>query len=155
MNTLDTQQGDVDLFQISDDGEIFVEGGQVAMSGGLETSVFLALFGGNEDDQSRENDNKSWWGNLLETGENEQYRSETQNLLQSLALTSANIQRVESAARRDLRYLINDAIASEVTVRATIPALNKICLEINVNAAGEESTFRFVANWLNQPIARG
>ena len=154
-NTLDTQQGDVDLFQTPDQGNIFVEGGLVAMSGGLETSAYLSLFGGNEDDQGRDNDSKSWWGNLLETSESGKYRSETQNLLQSLPLTSANILRVQDAATRDLQYLISEDIASTVTVVATVPALNKICLTISVNAEGEEVTFRFVANWLNQPISRG
>lgn len=153
-NTLETQQGDVDLFQTLNDGEIFIEGGLVAMSGGLESAVFLSLYGGNEDDTGRDNDPFTWWGNLLESNPSNMYRSETQNLLQSLPLTSANLLRVEDAARRDLQWLLDESVASSVEVIASIPALNRICIEININALGEQSQFRFVDNWFNQPIAR-
>ena len=47
---MDIQQGDVKLIQTNDDGDINIINGVTEMSGGLETTVYLALFGGNEDD---------------------------------------------------------------------------------------------------------
>ena len=61
------QQGDVSLFQTNDDGNIEVEGGIVTMGGGLETSAYLSLFGGNEDDDNRTDNPANWWGNIDET----------------------------------------------------------------------------------------
>lgn len=148
---IDLQQGDVQLFQTNDDGEIRVENGIVAMSGGLSTSVYLALFGGNEDDTGAQDDNRTWWGNLLETSPSAQYRSETQNLLQSLPITSSNLRRLDDAIRRDLRYLSTEDIASSVAVEITIPELNRVKIVISINAEGRESTFEFIANWKNQP----
>lgn len=141
------QQGDVRLFQTGDEGDIEVRRGVVEMSGGLETAVYLSLFGGNEDDDGRDDSPASWWGNLGETDESRQYRSETQNLLRALAATSGNLRRIEDAAARDLAWFTGDGVASRVTVAATMPGLNRIKLTVDIDATGSESRFEFVENW--------
>ena len=141
------QQGDVSLFQTNDDGEITVENGIVTMGGGLETSAYLSLFGGNEDDDGRAENTANWWGNIDEVDPSREYHSETQNLLQALAATSGNLRRIEDAANRDLAWFITDKVASSVKVAASMPGLNKIKLTIDIEASGEESSFEFVENW--------
>ena len=150
INTIDTQQGDIVLRQTTDDGEISVTGGIVAMDGGLETSVFLALFGGNEDDAGATNDPNQWWGDRLETNPARTYRSATQNLLRSLPITAANILRIAGAVKTDLQYLLDENIATSVSSVVSVPALNKVQITVNIVAAGVESSFEFVAVWLNQ-----
>lgn len=141
------QQGDVSLFQTNDDGNIEVEGGIVTMGGGLETSAYLSLFGGNEDDDGRVDNRVNWWANLDEVDPVREYRSETQNLLQALPATSGNLRRIEDAANRDLAWFIEKKVASSVKVAAGIPSINKIKLTIDIEAQGEESSFKFVENW--------
>lgn len=141
------QQGDILLFQTDDDGDIIVEGGVVEMTGGFETAAYVSLFGGNEDDDGRDDNEFKWWGNLGVTDPAERYVSETQNLLQALAATSANLRRVEDAAKRDLQWFLDKNIASSVTVEATIPGINRLKLIVNIEANGEESQFEFVENW--------
>jgi phage gp46-like protein len=141
------QQGDVLLCQTNDDGEINVVDGVVEMSGGLETAAYLSLFGGNEDDDGRDNSPVTWWANLDEVDPSRQYRSETQNLLQALPATTGNLRRIEDAATRDLAWFTQNNVASSVSVVASIPGLNKIKLTINIEAVGEESSFEFVENW--------
>jgi phage gp46-like protein len=141
------QQGDVGLFQTDNDGDITVENGIVTMSGGLETSAYLSLFGGNEDDDGRDDNPANWWGNIDEVDPAKEYRSETQNLLQELPATSGNLRRVEDAANRDLSWFITNKVASSVTVSASIPGINRIKLKIDIEAQGEESSFEFVENW--------
>ena len=141
------QQGDVLLFQTSDDGDINVEGGLVELSGGLQTSAYLSLFGGNEDDDGRPDNALTWWANLAETEDSKQYRSETQHVLQALPFSTGNLRRVEDAASRDLDWFLVEKVASSVTVSATIPGINRIKLTIAIQAVGEESTFEFVENW--------
>lgn len=141
------QQGDVSLFQTDDDGNIEVEGGIVTMSGGLETAAYLSLFGGNEDDDGLQDNTANWWANLDETDPVRQYRSETQNLLQSIPATTGNLRRIEDAAKRDLAWFIDNKVASSVDVVATIPAINRVRLTINIEAVGIESSFEFVENW--------
>ena len=141
------QQGDVLLFQTNDDGDIIVEDGIVEMSGGLETAAYTSLFGGNEDDDGRADNPFNWWGNIGEIDPAKQYHSETQNLLQALPATSANLRRVEDAANRDLAWFIEEKVASSVTVAASIPGLNKIKIVVKIEARGVESNFEFVENW--------
>lgn len=141
------QQGDVLLFQTDDDGEINVVDGIVEMSGGLETAAYLSLFGGNEDDDGRDSNPATWWGNIDEIDPARQYRSETQHLLQSIPATTGNLRRVEDAAVRDLAWFAQNNVASSVSVVASIPGVNRIKLTIDIEAQGEESSFEFVENW--------
>lgn len=141
------QQGDVSLFQTNDDGNITVEGGIVTMGGGLETSAYLSLFGGNEDDDGRDDNLANWWANIDEVDPAREYHSETQNLLQALPATTGNLRRIEDAANRDLSWFITNKVASTVNVVASIPGINKIKLTIDIEAQGEESSFEFVENW--------
>lgn len=136
-----TQQGDVKLFQTDDGGEVIIENGVVEMSGGLETAAYLSLFGGNEDILL------NWWGNIDEIDPDRQYRSETQNLLQSLPATTGNLIRIEDAAKRDLAWFITKKVASTVSVIVTIPGLNQIKIIVDIEARGEHSNFEFVENW--------
>lgn len=140
------QQGDVKLFQTVDGGDINVVNGVVDMSGGLETTVYLALFGGNEDDDGSKDNIHSWWGNKEEITE-KQYHSRTQYLLKSLPVTSNNLVHIEDAVVLDLAYLIDLKIASSVDVVVIIPALNSININVSIIANGVESEFNFTENW--------
>ena len=141
------QQGDVKLFQNADGGEVTVEDGVAEMSGGLETSAFLSLFGGNEDDDGLRGSSATWWGNLDETQPAREYRSETQNLLRGIPATPNNLKRVKAAAERDLSWVTSERVASSVLVSVSMPGVNKIKLVIDIEARGEESRFEFVENW--------
>jgi len=142
-----TQQGDVILFQTDDGGDILIENGIIFMSGGLETSAYLSMFGGNEDDDGRADNSANWWGNIDETETARQYRSETQNLLQGLPATTGNLRRIEDAAKRDLAWMLTEGVASEVFVLATMPGINEILITVIILAHGEESEFKFAQNW--------
>ena len=134
------QQGDVLLLQTNDDGEITVTGGVVEMTGDFRTAAYLSLFGGNEDDTT-------YWGDKLETDPAFKYVSKTQNLLQALPAVSANLRRIEDAARIDLQWFLTKNIASSLDVATSIPALNRIQITVDIQADGEESSFTFTENW--------
>lgn len=140
------QQGDVLLFQTDDDGEIEVLDGVVTMSPGLETSAYLSLFGGNEDDDGLADNPFNWWGNLSEVPA-EQYRSRTQRLLESLPVTSGNLLRVQAAVEADLQWVLDENVASLVAADVSIPAINRIKIIVQIEARGVESTFTFTENW--------
>lgn len=139
-NSLIPGTSDVKLFQTIDDGEISIEGGIVEMSGGLETAAYLSLFGGDED-------LKEWWGNISETDPARRYRSETQQILDTVPATSSNLIRIEDAALRDLRWFINENIASTIDVSASIPAPGRVSIAGIIEADGVLSEFDFVENW--------
>lgn len=145
---VDTQQGDVRLFQTNDDGDISVTDGIVAMDGGLETSAYLSLFGGNETDDGRgESSSTEWWGNVDESRGDRKLRSQTQFLLKSIPSVSSNLRRIEAAARHDLRWMLGASIVTSLDVNATIPAVNSVNIAVALVANGVESTINFLENW--------
>ena len=134
---------DVRLFNTDDGGEITVENGRFEMSDGLETAVYLSLFGGNEDDSGSEGDDRrQWWGNLGENEPSRQYRSETQHLLRALPLLPASLRRIEDAVKRDLGWMVPSP-ARAVDARATIPALNTVRIDVAVEVDGKTFPFSF------------
>lgn len=140
-------EGDVRLFQTNDKGNITLQNGIVLMGGGLETAAYTSLFGGNLDDDGRPDNNKTWWANLDEPITTRRIKSETQFLLRSIPATSANLIRIQDAVKRDLQWMIGQEVASSVDATVTIPTLNKISIVIDIEAVGEQSSFKFIANW--------
>jgi phage gp46-like protein len=143
---MNIQQGDVIIFQSLDGGEIEINNGFIEMNGGLQTAVYLSLFGGNDEDNKTSNQefNKSWWGNSNEDEINK-YRSETQYLLKSLVATSSNLRKLELTAKRDLNWMIESKLASEINISASIPTVNMVKLTIEIN----QNQFEFIENWRN------
>ena len=141
------QQGDVLLFQTNDGGDINVVNGTVEMSGGLESAAYLCLFGGNEQDDGSQNNVNQWWGNWGELQERQQ-RSETQHLLRSIPSVTANLRRIEEAAKRDLERLVSVGVATEISVAASMPGLNRVSIAVAINAInGTGTTITFIENW--------
>lgn len=139
------QQGDVLLYQTNDDGNIDVVDGLIRMTGGLDTSCYLSLFGGNEQDDGIDQNPVQWWGNFSETDAAKKQRSETQHLLRSIPATTNNLQRIRQAVERDLAWLSAEGVARELVVTVTMPAVNKVGINIDVDGFGVE----FVENWKN------
>jgi phage gp46-like protein len=141
------QEGDILLAAPLGFGIEFLAG-TVTMTGGFDTAVQLSLFGGNfDDDGSPATASKQWWGNLTETSEEFWYRSRTQFLLQSIPAVSGNLRLIEQAAKQDLSWLLDLNIATTVDVLVSIPALNRVQIDISILAQGEESSFSFTENW--------
>lgn len=134
---------DVLLFQTDDDGDIEIIGGLVTLTNTPETMAYLCLFGGNEQDDGRENNPATWWGNVEEPDPQRRYISETQHLLRSLPAVPFNLLRLEDAARRDLAVFIDSGLAKVVEVSASIPGLNRVRLVINI----DDVELQFAQSW--------
>jgi len=134
---------DVFLRQTNDGGDIFAEGGLLAMSDGLETAVYLSLFGGNEQDPAASDATEQWWGNIGEPEPARTYRSETQYLLRSLPAVPANLRRIEQAAERDLQWMLDTGVAQSIAVSARIPELNRVAVDVTVVTRGQQIYLSF------------
>ncbi len=141
------QQGDVLLCQTPDGGEIEVINGVVTMSGGLEVAAYLSILGGNYADDGLPANPETWWGNLEETDKAFKYISETQNLIEGLPAVSRNLILLEEAVLRDLQWMLDNKVASELEVSVSIPALGRVAFDVRIIADGEESNFNFTENW--------
>ena len=138
---------DVNLFQTTDDGDIVIENGTVELTDDLSVAAYLSLFGGNEDDNGLKDNLKQWWGNHLDEEEKYKQVSETQHALNTMQPISFNLQKVQDAATRDLAWFLDNKIASEIAVVASIPAINSIKIAIAITANGKQSEFEFTESW--------
>ena len=127
---------DVLLLQTNNDGDVVYEDGDLKTEKGLQTAAYLSLFGGNKDDGGFDEKTKMWWANFQEADADYQYRSETQALLDSSPLTSALLLRLEDANLRDLNWLITSGYATTITSEASIPAVNRLQLDIVIDDIG-------------------
>ena len=150
MPSLTRQQGDVLIYQAADGGELAMQGGVLALTGGFESAVYLSLFGGNRDDDGREQNRMNWWGNLSESNPARQYRSETQYLILRLNPTSGNLLRIEDAMRADLGWFLTENIVSDLETGARIPRKDELQLNVVLFAEGDEQSFSFTENWRAQ-----
>ena len=141
------QQGDVYMFNTVEGGNIQIENGVTTMSGGLETTAYLSMFGGNEDDDLSSTTINQWWGNGLETDPANTYRSETQHLMTRLPATSSNLLRLEEAAGRDVAWMKDKGLVTSIAAEATIPELNRVMIALDMDVEGEEIRITFLENW--------
>jgi phage gp46-like protein len=124
MNALNTFEGDALLFETVDGGEIAIENGIFVSDAQFSSAVYLSLFGGNQDDPGKVENNKTWWGNHLDNiTKSEKMVSRFQSIIIGFPMTVKNIREAEAAAELDLQWLIDDKIADGIT--ATIKSISK------------------------------
>lgn len=146
-----SDQGDVLLQQTADGGEITVDGGVVELTGSFQTAAYLSLFGGNLEDDGSEGSRLTWWGNLGETNPARRQVSRLQHLTRAIPLLPIHLPRIQDAALADLQWFLDESIASTVNVTASIPAINRLRLVVEIFAEGRQERFEFVENWLASP----
>jgi hypothetical protein len=108
----------------------------------------MALFGGNLAASTRERvtgeQDYSWWGNalLMPNLPTQQFNSETERVLNSVALTSGNLPQIQNAVNADLEFMKAFAI---ITLTVTIIATDAVKINILVrepnNISGKDITF--------------
>ena len=100
---------DILIYENGDGGELQLRNEDLQISQALTNQVYLALFGGNieentsggmEDREQRED----YWGNELLEAEH-QFNSNFERELKKQPLTSGGISKLEDAAKRDLEFL--------------------------------------------------
>jgi phage gp46-like protein len=124
MNPLNIFEGDALLFETVDGGELALENGLFVSDTQFSSAVYLSLFGGNQDDPGKVGNNKTWWGNYLDSvTKNEKMVSRFQAIITGLPMTVKNIREAETAAELDLQWFKDEKIADEIT--ATIKSIGK------------------------------
>ena len=132
---------DIHIFDTTYGGEVTKD---LATRDGLESAVYLSLFGGNRGDDGRQKNPMTWWGNLSTQDLAKHYRGEAAELLATVVPTSANLRRIEDATARDLAWLKSGGFARVVEISASMPALRKVNLVINID---ELDPLAFSLDW--------
>jgi len=114
---------DIQVLETGNGGDIFLKGNDLVAVTGVENMPYLGTFGGDAN----------WWGNDLLFSENEtfQFTSETNVLLNNVALTSGNRLLIEEAIKRDLQFLVDNVPNTVLTVRTQIISDNRLLIDVN------------------------
>jgi phage gp46-like protein len=148
---------DVGFFVESDKIDIKIENGDLVADNGLETAVLISLF---TDSRARTDElpqgqtkRRGWWGDLFPDVDGDKIGSKLW-LLENDKQLLENLPKFENFAKESLNWLIEDGVASEVSVVATYPERGQILLEIKiVKPSGENQRFGFI--WDGQEVKRG
>jgi phage gp46-like protein len=138
MSDLQNFEGDLLLEDTPDGGDIRIEDGLFVNDRSFNTAVYLSLFGGNEDDNGKVKNMKTWWGNTLGgVSENEKLVSRFQSVISGLPMTAKNIQDTENAAELDLKWVIDEGIADKIVVSGRAVTHNRFSLSVDIQNRGE------------------
>lgn len=110
-------------------GDLQQLGNDLAVVYGQENQVYLALFGGNVDGNTSTTIGSGWWGNKLLYGNDtsKQFNSSTERMLNTTALNSGGLVKIQNSVKADLAYL-----KATVDVSVTMPAVNTVKIEVRV-----------------------
>lgn len=140
---------DFALFETMDGGDMSLSNNDINTTESLWMQIYLGLFGGNvrqstvdgiEDDEQR----FDWWANaFLTTEPDEQMNSETERVLNEVALNASGRLKIEQAVNNDLSFLQK---LGTVDVEVSIPTIDRVQIDITITEPDEvtEQQFRIV-----------
>lgn len=124
-------QFDIAVFENFNGGDVLVKGNDLVKYYENENQVYLALFGGNvEEDtptvQVKGKERNYYWGNYFLNEEN-QFNSKTERSLKNFELSSQGRGKLQAAVEFDLAYLKKYA---DITVQVSIIGQNKLTIKV-------------------------
>lgn len=128
---------DIQLFENGSGGEMLILNNDLALNESLFQSIYIALFGGNREQNNVQNENLDWWGNdlLFKNKSTKKFISETERTLQSTVLNSKGRQVIISAVEKDLQFLNGVAIFE---VNVSIISYDSVKISIFLTDANQE-----------------
>ena len=134
---------DIMIYESGSGGDFNLKNDDLETISGLTNQVYLALFGGNIEENSITSDELDdldfrgdWFGNEY-LQEEFQFNSLFERTLTQVALNSQGISTLEDAASQDLEFLTEYA---EINIEGSIPEINKFQLVVQLIEPNDIST---------------
>ena len=144
---------DVLLYESGNGGEIAIINNDIALNQQLFQQVYLKLFGGNIEADTKGNELPSeirsdWWGNSLQFSDRKpkQFNSETERSLNNNVLNSSGRINIQRAVENDLRYFKDIA---DIKVSVIINNYDSVLILIELQQPGNQRESRFQLSWDN------
>jgi len=141
---------DILLYESGDGGNLLVGNSDITLVESLYQQIYLALFGGNLEANTTGSElstqiREDWWGNSLLNNKkpNKQFNSNTERILDSVALNTSGRIEIERAVEDDLKLLRNIA---DFSVKVIILSTNKVKIEILMQKPDkfQDKSFQFI-----------
>lgn len=125
---------DLAIIETGNGGDLQQVGSDLAVVNGIENMIYLGMFGGNKEASTQSNiitDGDFWGNNLFHpNAPSVQFNSETERVMNSVALTSSGRVLIENAIKKDLAFFSD--LGATVEVSVTIVSTDKIRVQIKV-----------------------
>lgn len=138
------------MIETNDGGDFVLIGANLQMIDGFQNMPYLGMFGGNVESSTKEflatEQRFDFWGNELLMLNNAaiQFNSETERVLNQVALTSAARLEIENAVKTDLEFFRS---FSTITVSASIVATDRVEINIQIVELETQESTEFVYIW--------
>jgi len=126
---------DILLYETGSGGDFAVLNNDLMLSETLYQQIYLALFGGNVEADTKSlylesEDRFDYWGNSLvwKDSKGKQFNSKTERVLQEVVLNSSGRLKIVNAVNSDLEYMSDVA---EFTVDVGILSSNKVSITVS------------------------
>ena len=136
------QTTDLLLYETGSGGDLAVLSNDLAMAESLYQQVYLALFGGNIEANTKSKYIESeerfdYWGNSLvwNVKTTMQFNSETERALKNNALNSSGRLAILQAVQNDLRYLTS---LLSYTIEVSVLGVNRLKITVNFTQRGNQ-----------------
>lgn len=132
--------------------DVSVELDDLAADAGLRTAVLLSLFTDRQAEvgdvlPDSDPDRRGWWADAVSEVEGDKIGSRLWLLARSKDLAAVR-SRAEEYAAEALRWMVEDKIASKISVVASVPRTGVLGLEVEVYRPKQQPTrFRFESAW--------
>ena len=140
--SFDYTQGDPAMKIINDGVDIEIKGGQPIMDQGLQNAALISLF-----------TSEGWWGNDLTENPNQQIGSDLEKTAKQ-AITVSAIRRIQAAAERALKWMVDTGLALSAIARVNNPRSGWLDLGVGIKPPSKDAvilaTTRHGANWIAQ-----
>jgi len=135
------RQGDLYLNDTPDGAEIINTNGEPVMDAGLETAVYISIYG--------EEGDPGWMTEYQ--GESEKLKCKFYNFIKGNNKTISNIRKGELLLLDDLSWFKKDGIADKINISIVSTDRNKILIKVEMLADGE-TIFKnnYNLNWFYQ-----
>lgn len=137
-----------------------IKDGDLEADEGLETAIAISLFSDKrvtaEELPAPQTDRKGWWGDMFPDVDQDQIGSKLWTLARSKR-TVETLRRTEDYSREALQWLLEDGVASKVTVAAEfqgeVSEGRWVLSVVITRPTGENSRFQVL--WDKQQVIRG
>ena len=141
---------DLKLIETFDGGDLVLNGNDLQVIDGFQNMIYLALFGGNIEQSTKEFDEDEerfdYWANdlLMLDSPDIQYNSETERTLNEVALNSRGRLLIEQSVKKDLEFMQD---FGNIEVNVSIIQSDRVKINVIIKEPNELNSNEFNYIW--------
>lgn len=138
------REGDIYLYETENGGDITIRNGEPVMDAGLESAVYISIFG---------HESVTWWANEF-LKKNERLECKFYPYIKGVGKTINTLNKAKELLKLDLKWLISEKIADRIIIDLYSISVTHVSVDINIlKDARTVLKTKYGVNWLYQQTA--